>query len=150
MFCSHCGKKIPSDSQYCPYCGSKVTPETDASANPTEEKKRPEDYEEQSSYSYNNDHPLYVNDQTTHTFAILRLVFGALGGLLGPIFAILVLSRKPSNQDKAMAIVSLSVTLFWFILGIVYAILIAEGKVPNPYAAEAVAELVLSFLFPLK
>src|SRR5574344_1669366 len=131
MFCPHCGKEIPSDSRYCPYCGEKVPP---LEGEVHEEKKPEEDFREEQSFNSSADHPLYVNDQTTHTFAVLSLVFGALGGLLGPIFAILVLSRKPSNQDKAMAIVSLAVTVFWFILGLVYAVLIAEGKLPNPYA----------------
>jgi DNA-directed RNA polymerase subunit RPC12/RpoP len=52
MFCSHCGKEIPSDSVYCPYCGAKQTLEK------SEEKKdieTPKEEDEPTSSSFNPD-----------------------------------------------------------------------------------------------
>src|SRR5574344_41082 len=99
MYCYHCGKEIPDDSVYCPYCGS-------------EQKKTETPHEEKSEGFYqetpeNDQHAeqMLAYAHTTHVFSILALVFGAIGGLIGPIFGIISLTRHPSNQDKAMDIV---------------------------------------------
>jgi len=143
MYCYHCGKEIPDDSIYCPYCGSEQK-KTEA---PHEDKSQgfyqetPHDDKNEGFYQEtpgNDQHAeqMLAYAHTTHVFSILALVFGAIGGLIGPIFGIISLTRHPNNQDKAMDIVGISCYVLWVIFAVVYAILIVEGVVPNPYSTS--------------
>jgi hypothetical protein len=130
MYCYHCGKEIPDDSIYCPYCGS------EQKHGGTEQEEKTEGfYQEAPEYDHHAEQ-MASYAHTTHVFSILALVFGAIGGLIGPIFGIISLTRHPSNQDKAMDIVGISCYVLWMIFAVVYAILIVEGVVPNPYSTS--------------
>jgi hypothetical protein len=115
MYCRHCGKEIPSDSTYCPYCGSR------------QDEMRDDSYQSASAYSQR---PL---GDKSHTFALLSLIFGALGGLLGLVFGLLGLTSSPNKSDKVMDIVGISLWVGWMVFAIVYFALVAEGKIPSPY-----------------
>ena len=57
------------------------------------------------------------NGGLDHVFAILSLVFGALGGLLSIVFGVLVLtSNTASKEDKKKAYVGLGLCTAWFVL----------------------------------
>lgn len=127
MFCSKCGKEIPADSLYCPYCGAKQEIQTQKSEEKPSEETAPEpEFDEADAPEERPE------DHTTYLFAVLSLVFGALGGLLGVLFGVLTLLRKPNNQEKAMAIVGIACFILWLIGLAIYLALILLGVIPLP------------------
>ncbi len=132
--CKNCGSNIPSDSSYCPKCGFKVEDAISlndyASNDPyhsaneeeiveaervgveEEERETKKETEKENAPS-----PSLDNGGLDHVFAILSLVFGALGGLLSIAFGVLVLTSKTaSKEDKKKAYIGLGLCTAWFVL----------------------------------
>jgi predicted amidophosphoribosyltransferase len=113
MFCPKCGKEIPDNVTFCPYCGAKVN-----SADGTTS----------SSESYADPKPIYVQpnvqpasdaSSTYHVLSILALVFSILGGWIGLIFAIIGLANAKNKEDRTLCWVSLGIFAAWVIAYIV-------------------------------
>lgn len=112
MFCPKCGKEIPDDVTYCPYCGSKVK-ETTSSDDP-----------------YADPKPIYVqpavqpagqtDNSTYHVLSILALVFSILGGWLGFVFALIGLINDKKKEDRVLCWVAMGLCLVWIALYIVW------------------------------
>jgi hypothetical protein len=134
MFCKKCGKRIPDDATYCPYCGEKVDPVID------------EGTSNENPYMNQTGETPSSPETKTRVFAILSLVFGALGGLLGLIFGILGLTRHPNNQEKAMCIVGISLWVCWVIYFVVYVELVLSGKIQDPYKLLVLGEALRIYL----
>lgn len=100
MYCPKCGASIPDDSNICPYCGYPIRTAVPAD----NESEKPK--------------VVYVGTPSKdyHATAILALVFGLLGGLLGLIFAIIGLVNSDDDSDRKMCKIGLGAFIFWVII----------------------------------
>lgn len=96
MFCSHCGKELPSQSNYCPFCGkensaakSKVTLDSE---------KTPEKSESQMPILSNQGQFPMLNIALSVMFGVAILVCGGI--LLGLGFSTLETTRWTRGIDQ--------------------------------------------------
>ena len=131
--CKHCGMKIPNDSLFCPKCGKSVNSDLsldDYAANDpyhstSEETKEKEEEVDNSSYVEEQKENTPKNKEETslstysNTFSILSLVFGALGGWLGLLFGILVLTSSKVEKERKRAKIGIGLFFAWFVVSFV-------------------------------
>ncbi|MCI2068633.1 MAG: zinc ribbon domain-containing protein [Bacilli bacterium] len=99
MYCPKCNASIPDDSNICPYCGYPIRTVYPAE---NESEKKEVVYVSAPSHDY-------------HAIAILALVFGILGGVLGLIFAIIGLVNSDDESDRNMCKIGLGAFIFWVV-----------------------------------
>ncbi len=136
--CKKCGATISDDSLYCYKCGAPVEESGPSindyagndvyhSASVEPEPVEPESVgveDEEGRIEPNKSEERNVSSAPTRSgggydsvFAILCIVFGALGGLLSIVFGVLVLtSPNAKDEDKTKAYIGLGLCAFWFVL----------------------------------
>ncbi len=134
--CKNCGTIVPDDSKYCYKCGaSSFVEEDDVSlsdygasdpyhsvSNENEDSSPKEEDANQVTTEENNQNcssSVTSDNSSYHTFAILSVVFGALGGLLGLIFGIIVLSGTKDKADRKKAIIGIALFSMWMIVTLI-------------------------------
>lgn len=143
--CKNCGAKVPSDSKYCSKCGNslieedkKISLDDYASNDPYHSASSKEEVEveriDNDDEYFENAAPKESSPQKKgydHTFAILALVFGALGGLLSIVFGILVLtSPSASKSDKKKVYIGFGLCAAWYVLYfvLIFLMLLSGGQ----------------------
>lgn len=137
--CKSCGTIVPDDSKYCYKCGGtsfgeedevslsdygasdpyhSVSSESDDTSIKPEKVETTED-DQQSETKVSHDELRSSSDSIYHTLAILSIVFGALGGLLGLILGIVVLSCTKDHGDRKKAIIGISLFVMWSIIALI-------------------------------
>ncbi len=137
--CKNCGAIVPDDSNYCYQCGgtsfgeedevslsdygasdpyhSVPSGNDDTSIKPEKVEKTEDDQKIETTIS--NDGLRSSSDSIYHTLAILSIVFGALGGLLGLILGIVTLSCTKNRDDRKKAIIGISLFAMWSIIALI-------------------------------
>ncbi len=132
--CNNCGAKVTDDSLYCQKCGSKIEETISVndytSNDPYHSVNEEEAVEAERVGVEENDGSIKKDEESKsdaafsassgnvdHVFAILSLVFGALGGLLSIVFGVLTLtSPTASKDDKKKAYIGLGLCACWFVI----------------------------------
>ncbi len=125
-YCPNCKENRSDDMDYCPKCGARTyeldedeysQPNDPYTSNCHESNKSDaylnKEYEEH--YKYNSK----TYDEDSEIFSYLALIFGILGGLLGPVFGIITLCKNPSPGAKKRTYVGLAFFVFWIVLVII-------------------------------
>ncbi len=113
--CSNCGAQMDESLSYCPYCGRPL----DNSFNQSQPYAQPP-YQQ---------HPNYTPTEGK-TVGILSIVFGAMGGMLGLILAIVGLCTYKEASNRRNCYIGLGLSLAWIVIGIIASIVI------TPYLLE--------------
>ena len=103
MYCKNCGKEIDDNSTFCPYCGQQIAENAD---------KIYKGFNNQNN-NYNN------NKKESQVIGILAIVFSALGGWLGIIFAIIGLATYKEKSNRNLCKIALGICAAWVILLII-------------------------------
>lgn len=130
MFCKNCGKQISDDANFCPCCGYGVLEddgshcpncgaEIAADANFCSKCGKTLGPDTQTNYitpQNTNTYAQNAQTQETSTIGILAIIFGAMGGWLGLLFAIigLCIYKKPENKQKCY--IGLGLFLAWVVI----------------------------------
>ncbi len=99
MFCKNCGKEIDDNSTFCPYCGQQINENTD--------------------YYYTGNNNNNNIKKESQVIGILAIVFSALGGWLGIIFAIIGLATYKEKSNRNLCKIALGICAAWVILLII-------------------------------
>lgn len=119
MYCIHCGKEVPPNATYCPFCGEKVN-----EADESKEHVRAE-------WVNDDEAPkAHVSSDNVHLFSVLALCLSVLIPDLSLVFAIIALCSHPKNADKGMAISAIVIYGLYLILVTIYCVAILDGKIP--------------------
>lgn len=122
MFCTQCGRKVPDDAAWCPYCGAELAPPDDwqGEAAPVDEWQDDhapandwDDEAEPSDETWADDSPVsgWADDvpyapeprgDAPRSKALLIAIFAALGVSL--IVLLIALNVKPKPKDPAAAV----------------------------------------------
>lgn len=105
MYCSYCGKKVNENQKHCVYCGTEnehyvenkneeVITNTELQKNTVQENK----------------------DNVSSVYAILALIFGALGGWLGLLFGIIGLKNYTDTNKRTMCYIGIGLWAVWMII----------------------------------
>ena len=117
MRCSNCGSEVAQSEKICGNCGENnayyVQPYQPPPQQPYQPQGQP--YGQQ-----------YAQPQTqtkeSKAYAILALIFGALGGWLGLLFGIIGLVKYKGDihsSERVMCWIGIGLWIFWFVANIV-------------------------------
>ncbi len=99
MYCKNCGKEIDDNSTFCPYCGQQINENTD--------------------YYYTGNNNNNNIKKESQVIGILAIIFSALGGWLGIIFAIIGLATYKEKSNRNLCKIALGICAAWVILLII-------------------------------
>lgn len=127
MRCPSCGSELADNSQFCPYCGTKIEVTTQNQQNNYDPNYgyNPNDYDRPDNYNQSSDSFNQFNQQVppaqrkkeSPVFGILAIIFSLLGGWLGLAFAIMGIATYKEKNNRTMCFVAIGLQVFWFILG---------------------------------
>ncbi len=118
-YCSDCGAEIQNDAKFCGVCGTKVEADNqDPFATPQAQTTTQDPFATNNTQeAHNTNYTTQQNNkQESKTYAILSLIFGALGGWLGLLFGILGLSQYKNQSNRTMCILGIVFWAIWFVL----------------------------------
>ena len=131
MKCTSCGNELADQSQFCPYCGTKVDFTTAPVQQPETNAYNPDDYTRPNDYNaFNTDTPegnSQFNQQVAPekrknenpVFGILAIIFSLLGGWLGLVFAIMGIAIYKDKKNKTLCFIAIGLQVFWFVVGFI-------------------------------
>ena len=127
MRCSCCGNEVREDERYCNKCGQnnegyvekkpieKVEIYQQKTGSSTNTQSQPT-YQQTNIYQQNT-YP--APKQESATLGVLAIIFGALGGWLGLVLAIVGLCTYQSPEHKTKCKIGLGLFIGWVVLGLI-------------------------------
>lgn len=151
MNCKKCNSLIDKDSNFCPYCGEELNNETKQEYDDpfknirmdthNEQYNYQKDYSNQNKIQYKDDLNL-VNNQKKNNLSLIGLILGIISVLLCFItkatglglgigiiaFILAIVGLK--HTSRGLAVTSLIITIFTFIISLVITIFMFVGSIP--------------------
>ncbi|MFA7222823.1 MAG: zinc ribbon domain-containing protein [Bacilli bacterium] len=120
MYCHKCGKQIPDDAKFCPYCGEDVS---------NDNKKEDDIYPVSDEHPYVNNNDANSNvfnnekNKSANNYSVSGFIFSFIFPILGLIFSIVEISKSKKEGSKASGfaiagIIISSIVIFLYLIGI--------------------------------